>query len=107
MIIFFHILVKILCSPRRSECSCCGESIDFLLASLYLPTLPLKDKEIMEAHAVVIRGRRVKAPRAVELNLERSLAYAALEGFWLQCEETLMNLRQIFGRRVIFDKDCG
>lgn len=49
------------------------ESLDFLLASPYLPTLPLKDKEIMEAYAVEIRGRRAKAQRAVEINLQKSV----------------------------------
>lgn len=48
------------------------ESIDFLLASPLLPTLPKGDKEKLEAHRVDMWGRRAKAQRAVELNLERS-----------------------------------
>jgi hypothetical protein len=49
------------------------ESIDFLLASPLLPTMPKGDKERLEAHRVEMWGRRAKAQRAVELNFEKSL----------------------------------
>ena len=32
------------------------------------------------------------------------LTYAALEGFWPRCEEALLNLRQIFGRKVQYEQ---
>lgn len=50
------------------------KSIDFLLASPLLPALAPGDKEKLEAHQAQFRGRREKAQRAVEINLERSIA---------------------------------
>lgn len=48
------------------------KSIDFLLASPLLPALPSEDIERLEAHRTDFVGRREKAQRALELNLERS-----------------------------------
>ena len=49
------------------------KSIDFLLASPFLPALSPGDKEKLEAHQADFRVRREKAQRAVELNLESSV----------------------------------
>lgn len=55
------------------------KSIDFLLASPLLPALPSGNKEKLEAHRTDFVGRREKARRAVELNLERSSEAKAAE----------------------------